>query len=516
MATADTDVLIVGGGAAGAVMAARLSEDSSRSVLLLEGGHAYPLTAEPADLRDPGRVPGEPEHDWGYTARGSRSAPEIFVPRGKALGGSSAVNAAIAMRARAQDILEWQSHGLEGWSAQEVESAFASLERSVGEGDRDRGGRGTFPIHQQRYEELSTSLRAFVDAAFALGFPRVQQFNGTSKGGVGPFSLNVVDGVRQHTGRVYLTEEVRGRPNLTIRGEVLVDRVRLDAGRATGVIASDGSVFDAEEVVLSAGAYGSAAILLRSGIGPAAELRDHGVDVAADLPVGQRLHDHPFFYNPYALDPVALDMMPRAGALLWTASSEARGEELDLHINATHLMDPSLSPTGGAIVLAVALSRPESRGTIRLRSLDPEDAPIIDCNFLATPRDRSRMLEGVKLSRSIGRHPSFAPLLAAELAPGDTVRDDADLAPFIEANINTYGHPTATAPMGGPSDPWAVVDSHGAVKGLAALRVVDASIMPAVTSVATNLTTIMIAERLAQMAYGRSTARLATSLEMTT
>jgi choline dehydrogenase len=189
---------------------------------------------------------------------------------------------------------------------------------------------------------------------------------------------------------------------------------------------------------------------------------------------------------------------------------------LDLHINATHLMDPSLSPTGGAIVLAVALSRPESRGTIRLRSLDPEDPPIIDCNFLATPRDRSRMLEGVKLSRSIGRHPSFASLLATELAPGDTVTDDADLAHFIEANINTYGHPTATAPMGGPNDPWAVVDSHGAVKGLAALRVVDASIMPAVTSVATNLTTIMIAERIAQMAYGRSTARPVTSLEMTT
>lgn len=502
MANTGADVVVIGGGAAGAVMAARLSEDPERSVLLLEGGPVYPLAAEPADLRDPGRVPGDPVHDWGYTARGGRSAAEIFVPRGKALGGSSAVNAAIAMRARAEDIREWQSHGIDGWPVETVESTFANLERSVGDDGGDYGATGTFPIHQERYEELGTSLRAFVDASFALGFPRVQRLDGTLTGGVGPLSLNVVDGVRQHTGRVYLDENVRRRPNLTIHGDVLVDRVRLDGARATGVITSDGSVLPADEVVLSAGAYGSPAILLRSGIGPAAELRDLGIDVAVDLPVGQHLQDHPFFYNPYALAPEALDMMPRAGALLWTASSEAAAGELDLHISATHLMDPSLSPTGGAIVLAIALVRPESRGTIRLRSRDPEDPPIIDCNFLATPRDRSRMLEGVNLSRSIGRHPAFAPLMAAELVPGDGVQDDADLARFIEANLNTYGHPTATAPMGGPNDPWSVVDSSGAVKGVGALRVVDASIMPTVPSVATNLTTIMIAERIAAMAYG--------------
>jgi choline dehydrogenase len=503
MAIASADVVIVGGGAAGAVMAARLSQNPARSVLLLEAGRAYRLAAEPDDLRDPGRVPGEPTHDWGYSARGGRTAAEIFVPRGKALGGSSAVNAAIAMRARDQDIREWQSHGVDGWSVQEVESAFASLERSVGDDDGDHGGGGTFPIHRQRYEELSTSLRAFIDASSALGFPQVQHFSGIATGGVGPASLNVVNGVRQHTGRVYLTDEVRRRPNLTIKGEVLVDRLLLDARQATGVVASDGSVLPADEVVLSAGAYGSPAILLRSGIGPAAELRDLGIEVVADLPVGQRLHDHPFFYNPFALASSALDMTPPAGALLWTATNEAAPGELDVHITATHLMDPSLSPTGGAIVLAVALVTPESRGTIRLRSRNPADPPVIDCNFLATQRDFNRMLEGVKLSRTVGRHPAFAAVIAAELLPGAALENDTELGRFVEANVATYGHPTATAPMGGSEDAWSVVDSRGAVKGVGGLRVVDASIIPTVPSVATNLTTIMVAERIAQMAYGR-------------
>ena len=194
-------------------------------------------------------------------------------------------------------------------------------------------------------------------------------------------------------------------------------------------------------------------------------------------------------------------MRPALGALLWRQSSEAHGDELDLHMAVTHLLPPEFSPTGGAITLSTAVVKPESRGTLRLRSRDPREQPEIDCNFLATERDARRMLEGVKLGRKIGRNPALAQFIELEILPGDDVADD-QLAEVIASNIASYGHPTATAPMGGAQDPWAVVDSHGAVKGIDGLRVVDASIIPVVPSVAINPTTIMIAERIAKVIYG--------------
>jgi choline dehydrogenase-like flavoprotein len=186
--------------------------------------------------------------------------------------------------------------------------------------------------------------------------------------------------------------------------------------------------------------------------------------------------------------------------LLWRQSSEARDDELDTHIAVTHLLPPEYSPTGGAIALSVAVVKPDSRGTLTLRSGDPREQPEIDCNFLAEPRDARRMLEGVRLARRIGRNPALAQFLELELMPGDAVGDD-QLADVIASNLASYGHPVATAPMGGPGDPWAVVDSHGAVRGVEGLRVVDASIMPVVPSVAITPTTIMIAERIAKVVY---------------
>ena len=189
-------------------------------------------------------------------------------------------------------------------------------------------------------------------------------------------------------------------------------------------------------------------------------------------------------------------MSPVEGALLWTASSWAQDGELDLHISATHLFDPADSPTGGAIVLAAAVVQPDSVGTLRLNSKKPGEGPIIDLNFLATARDRRRMLQGVKLSRSIGREGTFAQTSAFEMMPGESIQDDMTLMNVIGQQLAAYEHPTSTAPMGGDDDEWAVVDEIGTVRGASKLRVVDASIFPQVPSTATNLTTIMLAEHI--------------------
>lgn len=213
--------------------------------------------------------------------------------------------------------------------------------------------------------ENTPSMQAFTLAAEAVSLARISDFNGAEQNGVSPYPLNVVDGRRINTGMAYLTDEVRRRPNLTIQGGADVDRVVFDGKRAVGVRLADGETIAAGQVILSAGAFGSPAILMRSGVGSASHLAELGIPVLLDAPVGERLKEHPFYHNVYALKPEANAMTPAAGAIIWTRSSEAGADELDLDISGTHIFDPAQSPTGGAIVLACASSTPRSCRTSR-------------------------------------------------------------------------------------------------------------------------------------------------------
>jgi len=422
---------------------------------------------------------------------------DVTVPRGRVIGGSSAVNAAVAMRARPADFARWAKRGIEGWSWEEVLAAYKALENTPTGDDAWHGRSGPLSIRQRTAEENTPSMRAFVEASKAVGLPYVPDFNGATQYGVGPYPLNVVDGVRINTGMAYLTAAVRARSNLAIRGDAEVDRVVIESKRAVGVKLVDGKVLSAREVILAAGTFGSPAILLRSGIGPSPHLSDLDIATIADLPVGDRLQDQPFFYNVYALKREANAMKPASGAIVWTRSRNTEPGDLDLHISGTHLIDPSASPTGGAIVLACAVTLPKSIGRLRLSSRDPRVAPDIHYNFFDDPSDLDRLLEAVRLSRKIGRTAPFSDLIDHEIAPGNTVDAGEALRANIVANVAAYLHPTSTVPMGADSDQTAVVDAWGKVRDVEALRVVDASILPDIPSVATNVTTIMVAERIA-------------------
>jgi choline dehydrogenase len=507
------DDIIVGAGSSGAVLAARLSEDPARRVLLLEAGPDYPtLEATPHDLKDATWI-SVVRHDWGFKADAVKGR-EIEFPRGKVTGGSSAVNATVALRGVPADYDEWAALGNTEWTWSNVLPYFRKLEDDQDEIGELHGRGGPIPVRRWRADELLPLQRAYLDAGHALGFAAVKDHNHPESTGIGAWPMNQRDRVRISTALAYLGP-ARGRPNLTIRAGALLGRVIVEHGRAVGVeIASGGGgveVVRGRRITLCAGAIGSPAILLRSGIGPRADLAALGIGSVLDAPgVGANLIDHPFASVALVPKPGVCDKtqpVVQVG-IRYTAPRSAEWNDMQLYmISQADLteMPARMALIGAPMVFGVGttLQRPRSRGRVSLLSPDPRVSPRIALNYLDDPEDMRRMVEGLRLAWRFAQRPAIAEhaervaILTEEMMAADEI-----VQGYLGMAVNTIYHPVGTARMGPYGDPGAVIDQYGRVHGMEALRVVDASIMPSIPRANTNLTCIMLGERVADWMRG--------------
>ena len=526
----DFDYIVIGAGTAGCILANRLSADSRKKVLVLEGG-GY-------DNWIWFHIPvgylfaiGNPRSDWMYRteAEAGLNGRALAYPRGKVIGGCSAINAMISMRGQAADYDHWRQLGLTGWGWDDVRPVFKRIEDHFLGDSEHHGAGGGWRIEAPRV--TWDVLNAVADAAAEMGVPRIADFNTGNNEGISLFHVNQRRGRRWSAARGFLKPALN-RPNLRLETDVLVDRLIFANKRAVGVRFRKGSeVIEARargEIILSAGAIGSIAILQRSGVGPRDWLKENGIDVVHELQgVGRNLQDHLQQRAIYKVSGVrtlnetyhslvrrglmGLDYaLRRRGPLTMAPSQLGIFTRSDPHRERAniqfHVQPLSLDKFGDplhrfpAITVSACNLQPTSRGTIRLRGTDPAAAPLIAPNYLSTDDDRQVAADAIRVTRRMMKQQALKKFQPEEYLPGPSVGDsDAELAKAAGDIGTTIFHPVGTAKMGTASDPMAVVDERLKVFGLGGLRVIDASVMPTITSGNTNTPTAMIADKGAAM-----------------